>query len=149
MSEIERDAFIDGRWVTGSARFPVTDPFDDAVVAEVTEADEAMVDAAVAAAARAFPIWRRRPAKERGTLLAQLAARMLADEGRLAELCSRENGKPLKEAIAEVRYAASFLAWFGGEAERVYGETIPASHVDQRLTVLREPVGPVAVITPK
>ena len=60
---------------------------------------------------------------------------MLADERRLAELCTRENGKPLKEAIAEVRYAASFLSWFAGEAERIYGETIPASHAGQRIVV--------------
>lgn len=142
------DAYIDGAWVAGTARFAVTDPFDDTLIAEVTDADEPMVDAAVAAAVRAFPGWRRRPGPERGKLLGQLAARMLADERRLGELCSRENGKPLKEAIAEVRYAASFLAWFSGEAERSYGETIPATHVGQRLTVLREPIGPVAVITP-
>ncbi len=148
MIEIKRDAFIDGRWVAGAARFAVQDPFDDALIAEVTDSDEAMVDAAVDAAVRAFGSWKRRPAFERGKLLGQLAARMLADERRLAELCTRENGKPIKESIAEVRYAASFLSWFGGEAERVYGETIPASNSAQRLTVVREPVGPVAVITP-
>ncbi len=148
MIEIKRDAYIDGHWVAGAARFAVTDPFDDALIAEVTDADEAMVDAAVDAAARAFGPWKRRPAFERGRLLGQLAARMLADERRLGELCTRENGKPIKEAIAEVRYAASFFTWFGGEAERVYGETIPASNSAQRLTVIREPVGPVAVITP-
>ncbi|MBL0218362.1 MAG: NAD-dependent succinate-semialdehyde dehydrogenase [Myxococcales bacterium] len=148
MSEIKRDAFIDGRWVARDARFAVTDPFDDSEIAQVADADDAMVDAAVEAAARAFPAWKRRPAAERGRLLGQVAARMLADERRLADLCTRENGKPLKEAIAEVRYAASFLTWFGGEAERVYGETIPASNAAQRLTVIREAVGPVAVITP-
>jgi succinate-semialdehyde dehydrogenase/glutarate-semialdehyde dehydrogenase len=148
MSEIKCDAFIDGRWVAGARRFPVTDPFDDAVIAEVTDADEAMVDTAVAAAVRAFPTWARRPAPERGALLGKLGARMLADERRLAELCTRENGKPIKESLAEVRYAASFLTWFGGEAGRMYGETIPASNPGQRLLVTREPVGPVAVITP-
>jgi len=149
MSELPPcDAFIDGRWVAGPRRFTVRDPFDDAVIAEVADSDEAMVDAAVAAAARAFPGWKRRPGPERGKLLAQLAARMLAAEKRLAELCTRENGKPLKESLAEVRYAASFLSWFAGEAERIYGETIPATNPTQRLTVLREPVGPVAVITP-
>jgi succinate-semialdehyde dehydrogenase/glutarate-semialdehyde dehydrogenase len=73
---------------------------------------------------------------------------MLADEGRLAGLCTRENGKPTAEAIAEVRYAASFLSWFAGEAERIYGETIPATHPGQRITVVREPIGPCALITP-
>jgi len=149
MSELPPcDAFVDGRWVAGSRRFRVTDPFDDAVIAEVTDSDEALVDAAVAAAARAFPGWKRRPGPERGRLLGQLAARMLSAERRLAELCTRENGKPLKESIAEVRYAASFLTWFAGEAERTYGETIPATHPTQRLTVIREPVGPCALITP-
>jgi succinate-semialdehyde dehydrogenase / glutarate-semialdehyde dehydrogenase len=149
MSEtIKRDAFIDGRWLAGTARFPVKDPFDDTLIADVTDADEAMVDAAVAAAARVFPTWKRRPAPERGKLLGQLAARMLAEERRLAELCTRENGKPIKESIAEVRYAASFLTWFGAEASRMYGETIPATNPDQRLTVVREAIGPAAVITP-
>ncbi|MBL9014988.1 MAG: NAD-dependent succinate-semialdehyde dehydrogenase [Myxococcales bacterium] len=148
MSEVKRDAFIDGRWVAGEARFAVTDPFDDAPIADVTDADEAMADTAVAAAERAFAGWSRRAAPERGTLLGALGARMLADERRLAELCTRENGKPIKESLAEVRYAASFLTWFAGEAGRVYGETIPASNPAQRLLVTREPVGPVAVITP-
>src|SRR5512132_2400933 len=148
MSELARDAFVDGRWVAGSRRFAVCDPFDGALVAEVTDADDALIDAAVAAAARAFASWRAKPAPERGALLHACAARMLADERALAELCVRENGKPLKEAIAEVRYAASFLRWFGGEAERIYGETIPASHPDQRLLAIREPVGPCGVITP-
>ena len=146
--ELARDAYIDGAWQPGSRRFTVRDPFDDAVIAEVTDCDDAQVDAAIAAAARAFGAWKRRPGPERGKLLAQLAARMTADERRLAELCTRENGKPIKESIAEVRYAASFLAWFAGEAERIYGETIPASHAGQRLLALREPVGPCALITP-
>ncbi|HEX5059767.1 MAG TPA: NAD-dependent succinate-semialdehyde dehydrogenase, partial [Kofleriaceae bacterium] len=143
-----RDAYIDGAWHGGPRRFAVRDPFDDTVVAEVADCDDTLIDAAVAAAARAFPDWRRRPSGERGKLLGQLAARMLADEQRLAELCTRENGKPLKESLAEVRYAASFFSWFAGEAERMYGETIPASNVGQRLMAVREPVGPCALITP-
>lgn len=142
------DAYIDGRWVPGSARFAVHDPFDDALVAEVTDCSEAEVAAAIDAAARAFVTWRAVPAPERGKLLGKLAAAMLADEQRLGELCTRENGKALKEAIAEVRYAASFFEWFAGEAGRAYGETIPGSRPDQRITVTREPVGPCALITP-
>ena len=148
MSELARDAFIDGQWTPGRQRFAVRDPFDDSEIEQVTDCDEALVDAAVEAAARAFPAWRRRPGPERGKLLAAMAQRMLADERALAALCVRENGKAVKEALAEVRYAASFLAWFAGEAERAYGEIIPASNPNQRLMVTREPVGPCAVITP-
>lgn len=141
-------AYIDGRWIDAARRFAVRDPFDGAVIAEVSDSDDAMIDAAIDAAARAFGTWRARPGPERGRLLGQLAQRMLGDERRLAELCTRENGKPIAESIAELRYAASFLSWFAGEAERLYGETIPASHAGQRITVIREPVGPCALITP-
>jgi succinate-semialdehyde dehydrogenase/glutarate-semialdehyde dehydrogenase len=146
--DLARDAFIDGSWHRSHRRFPVRDPFDGSVVADVTDCDDNQIDLAVSGSLRAFPAWKRRPGGERGKLLADVARRMLAAERELGELCVRENGKPMKEAIAEVRYAASFLSWFGGEAERVYGETIPASHVGQRLTAIREPVGPCAMITP-
>jgi succinate-semialdehyde dehydrogenase/glutarate-semialdehyde dehydrogenase len=142
------DAYIDGRWVPGSQRFVVRDPFDDALVAEVTNCTDVEVDAAIAAAARAFGAWRATPAPERGKLLGKVGAAMLSDERRLGELCTRENGKALKEAIAEVRYAASFFEWFAGEAGRAYGETIPGSRPEQRIVVTREPVGPCALITP-
>ena len=112
-------AYIDGRRVDPGRRFEVRDPFDGAVIAEVADCDDAAVDAAIAAAAGAFPAWRSRPGPERGKLLAQVAQRMLADERRLAGLCTRENGKPIAESVAEVRYAASFLSWFAGEAERI------------------------------
>jgi len=146
--DIARDAFVDGAWHAASQRFEVRDPFDDSLIAEVTDSDDNVIDAAVAASSRAFSTWRRVPGPERGKLLRRIGERMLTDERRLADLCTRENGKPLKESIAEVRYAASFLTWFAGEAERIYGETIPATNPDQRLVAIREPVGPCGVITP-
>src|SRR5262245_57189623 len=125
---LARTAYVDGRWIDQAQHFEVRDPFDGQLIAQVADASDELVDRAVDAAARAFAGWRARPAPERGGLLGKLAQRMLADEDRLAALCTRENGKPLSEAAAEVRYAASFLGWFAGEAERIYGETIPASH---------------------
>jgi len=146
--DIASDAFVDGSWLRTQHRFPVRDPFDNSLIAEVADCEDAVIDNAVAAAVRAFSSWRRQAGPERGKLLRELANRMLADEQRLAELCTRENGKPTKESVAEVRYAASFLAWFAGEAERTYGETIPATNAAQRLMAVREPVGPCALITP-
>src|SRR5438067_8681541 len=116
--DIARDAYVAGSWHHTRHRFAVRDPFDGAHVADVVDADDALVAAAITAAVHAFPAWRQLTAGERGKLLAKLALRMVDDEARLAELCTRENGKPLQEAAAEVRYAASFLAWFAGEAER-------------------------------
>jgi succinate-semialdehyde dehydrogenase/glutarate-semialdehyde dehydrogenase len=146
--ELARAAYVDGRWVDQAQHFEVRDPFDRAVIAEVTDSSDDLVDTAIDASARAFATWRTRSGPERGKLLGQLAQRMHEHEHRLAELCTRENGKPISEAVAEVRYAASFLTWFAGEAERIYGETIPATQPGQRITVVREPVGPCALITP-
>ncbi|HEY4244171.1 MAG TPA: NAD-dependent succinate-semialdehyde dehydrogenase [Kofleriaceae bacterium] len=146
--DIANHAFVSGRWVAGESRFEVRDPFDGALITSVTDASDALVDEAVAAAATTFSAWRAQPGPARGAVLRKMAERMLAEEPALALLCTRENGKPLAESAAEVKYAASFLAWFAGEAERGYGETIPSARADQRMIVTREPVGPVALITP-
>jgi succinate-semialdehyde dehydrogenase/glutarate-semialdehyde dehydrogenase len=73
---------------------------------------------------------------------------MMKHQDELAELLSREQGKPLSEAKGEVAYAASFLEWFGEEAKRVYGEIIPSHKGDARIVVLKEAIGVVAAITP-
>jgi succinate-semialdehyde dehydrogenase/glutarate-semialdehyde dehydrogenase len=59
-----------------------------------------------------------------------------------------EQGKPLPEAKGEVVYGASFIEWFGEEAKRIYGETIPGHQRDKRITVIKQPIGVAASITP-
>ena len=73
---------------------------------------------------------------------------MMANQEDLARLMTTEQGKPLAESRGEVAYAASFLEWFGEEAKRVYGDTIPAHQADKRLVVIKQPIGVVACITP-
>lgn len=144
----QRDAFIEGAWVASPARFAVHDPATGAVIAEVPDCDDATVDRAIAAAAAALPAWRERPGPERGRIVGAIARAMLDDLERLAALITAEHGKPLAEAAAEVRYAASFFEWFAGEAPRIYGELVPASRADQRITVERTAIGVCGFITP-
>ena len=73
---------------------------------------------------------------------------MIANTERLARLLTLEQGKPLAESRAEIAYAASFLEWFGEEAKRVYGDTIPTYMRDRRIVVTKEPIGVTAGITP-
>jgi succinate-semialdehyde dehydrogenase / glutarate-semialdehyde dehydrogenase len=148
--DFARDAFIAGSWQRMQTTFSVVDPFDNAVIAEVADCGEVEVARAIDAAHDAFGTWRAMAAPARGAILAKLAAAMAQadNEARLAEICTRENGKPLGESLAEVKYAASFIHWFAGEAERIYGETIPATNAGDRIVVTREPVGPCALITP-
>src|SRR5687767_7911054 len=103
---------------------------------------------ALAAAERALPEWRARTAKSRATVLRRWSDLMLVHEDDLARLMVLEQGKPLAEARVEVQYAASFYEWFGEEAKRVYGDTIPSPWPDKRIHVTKEPVGVTAGITP-
>jgi succinate-semialdehyde dehydrogenase/glutarate-semialdehyde dehydrogenase len=103
---------------------------------------------AIAAAARAFPVWSRKTAKERAAIMRRWFELMMANQEDLALLMTTEQGKPLAESKGEVAYAASFLEWFGEEAKRVYGDTIPSHQADKRIVVIKQPIGVVACITP-
>ena len=92
--------------------------------------------------------WRTRSAKERASILRRWFDLMVANADDLAALMTAEQGKPLAEAKGEALYAASFVEWFAEEAKRVYGETIPAPTTDKRITILKQPIGVCAAITP-
>jgi succinate-semialdehyde dehydrogenase/glutarate-semialdehyde dehydrogenase len=143
-------AYIDGAWVEAQrgATIDVDNPATGEVIGSVPKFGRAETRAAIGAAARAFPAWRRKTAKERAIVLRRWFDLMMANQEDLAELMTAEQGKPLAEARGEVAYAASFLEWFGEEAKRVYGDTIPGPQADKRIVVTKEPIGVVACITP-
>lgn len=147
---LQRSAhFIGGRWLSGGdRRLDVTDPADDSLIVQVPDggADEAR--AAVEAADAAFASWRMVPAKERAQCLKRWNDLVIAHQTDLGRILSREQGKPLAEAIAEVAYGASYIEWFAAEATRANGDVIPAAVPGRRMLALREPIGVVAAITP-
>ena len=145
---LRKGHYIDGCWLEDGPRYPVRNPADGTLIAEVATAGVAETDQAIAAAQRALPAWRGLTAKARSQPLRRWAELMLAHQHELAELLSREQGKPLAEAMGEVVYAASFLEWFAEEARRVYGDVIPSHKADARIVVTKEPIGVVAAITP-
>jgi succinate-semialdehyde dehydrogenase / glutarate-semialdehyde dehydrogenase len=142
--------YVDGKWAGSSSGtvFAVTDPATGEVIGQVSDAGAADAEQAVAAAAAAFGGWSRRTAYERSEALYRAQAIMTSRAEELAQLMTREQGKPIRAARNEVNYAADFLLWFAEEAKRVYGTIIPAPRADQRFTVLHQPVGVVAAITP-
>lgn len=141
---------VGSQWVKSDSgkTIEVTNPATDEVIASVPRCGRAETAKAISAAAKALPDWKARPAIERGRLLTDLASAMNNQVDRLARLMTTEQGKPLSEARGEIKYAASFLEWAGGEAPRVMGEIVPASQKDKRILVLRQPVGVSASITP-
>ena len=148
MSLMRNGHYIDGAWHAGKETYAVRNPATGATIAEVAKAGAAETQRAIDAAQRAFPAWRALTAKERGARVKRWGELMLAHRDALAELLTREQGKPLAEAKGEVAYAASFLEWFAEEAKRSYGDVIPSPKPDSKIVVTREPVGVVAAITP-
>jgi succinate-semialdehyde dehydrogenase/glutarate-semialdehyde dehydrogenase len=128
--------------------FAVTNPATGEVLAQVARMGGAETQQALAAAGAALPGWRGRTAGDRGRIMRRFADLMLENEDDLALLLTLEQGKPLFESHAEIKYAASFLEWFGEEGKRVYGDTIPQPLSDRRILVLKQPVGVTAGITP-
>ncbi|MBU9834890.1 NAD-dependent succinate-semialdehyde dehydrogenase [Rahnella sp. L72c] len=140
--------FAGGKWLEAKDTFDVLDPATGEVVAKVAKAGKAETEAAVKAASDAFPQWRKTTAKARSEILHRWYELMLENKQFLGELMVAEQGKPLKEALGEVDYAASYLQWFSEEAKRVNGEIIPPAKSGSRILATREPVGVVAAITP-
>ncbi len=143
-------AYLGGEWVdaAGGATLPVVDPATGQQFATVPAMGEGEAQRALGAADAAWPAWRARTAKDRAAVLRRWFELMLAHRNDLALIMTREQGKPLAEARAEIDYAASFLEWFAEEAKRVCGETLPVIQHGKRMLVLKQPVGVCAAITP-
>src|SRR3954470_20212557 len=142
--------YVDGQWIDADSgkTIDVTNPSDGSRLGTVPAAGEAETRRAIEAANRAYPAWRARTAKERAKILRAWFDLMMANQEDLARIMTAEQGKPIAESRGEIAYAASFIEWFGEEAKRVYGDTIPAPRPGQRIIVQKEPIGVFAAITP-
>src|SRR6202030_5835 len=145
-----QQCYVNGEWVDALNRgtIPVTNPATGETLGTVPRMGAEETRQAIEAADRALPGWRAKTAKERAHILRKWFDLMMANQEDLARLMTSEQGKPLGESRGEVAYAASFLEWFGEEAKRVYGDTIPGHQADKRLLVIKQPIGVVACITP-
>jgi aspartate-semialdehyde dehydrogenase len=144
-------AYVDGRWVSGmtaSRSFQVTDPATGATVAWVASLDEEDTACAIDAAQRAFPKWRVLLPQERAAILRKWHGLILEAKDDLALLMTLEQGKPLRESLGEIDYAASFVEWYAEEAKRVNAESVTSHLPSAEMLVRREPVGVVGVVTP-
>ncbi|MFK4445020.1 succinate-semialdehyde dehydrogenase/glutarate-semialdehyde dehydrogenase [Caballeronia udeis] len=148
MNLLRKEHYINGAWHKSAETYAVRNPATGEVIADVAKAGAEQTLQAIRAAEMAFPVWRALTAKERGARVRRWGELMLEHRDALAELLTREQGKPLAEAKGEVAYAASFLEWFAEEAKRSYGDVIPSPKPGSKIIVTREPVGVVAAITP-
>src|SRR5215471_3722334 len=140
---------IGGQWAAGRAgSLPVIDPATEDPIADVANATPEDALEAVGAAAQALPGWAATPPRVRGECLRRAYELMISDTESLAKLMVMENGKALKDAKAEITYAAEFFRWFAEEAVRIDGLMTRAPGGANRILVQHQPVGVSVLVTP-
>jgi succinate-semialdehyde dehydrogenase/glutarate-semialdehyde dehydrogenase len=141
--------FIGGQWSPGGAGvLEVIDPATEEPIAEVADATPDDALDAVAAAHQALAGWAATPPRARGECLRRAYELMIADAEALARLMVMENGKALRDAKAEITYAAEFFRWFAEEAVRIDGKLSIAPSGANRILVQHQPVGVAVLVTP-
>lgn len=147
---LQKEAFINNKWISAETGevFTVTNPANGEVIMSVANCGVTETEQAIDAASKAFGLWSKKTAKERAAIMRKWFNLVNENIDDLAMIMTKEQGKPLAEAKAEIIYGASFIEWFAEEARRVYGDVIPAPLNDRRIITIKQPVGVVAAITP-
>jgi succinate-semialdehyde dehydrogenase/glutarate-semialdehyde dehydrogenase len=142
--------YIDGKWSSSLSGETITvrNPATGEVVDTVAKGGTVETQQAIEAAQTAFADWSRKTAKERFGFLKKAADLLRSRVEQIAQLVTREMGKPIEEAKGEISLAIDYLEWYAEEGKRIYGDTIPSSSPSKRIIVLRQPVGVVGAITP-
>src|SRR3954451_19232588 len=148
--EFPTQMYLDGRWsdARDGGTLAVVNPADETTLAQVAFGGRAEAEQAIEAAARALPAWRGASAYERAKGLKKTAELMRERADTIARTLTREQGKPLPEAKAEVLHAADTFEWVAEEGKRAYGRTIPPWNIAKRHYAIKHPVGVVGTITP-
>lgn len=152
MTASKRGPYIGGESTVAQTYVPIRSPFDGSQAGEVGLGNAADLERAIAGAAGAFRSWSRSPTHQRALVLERIALAIDAEQAPLAELITRESGKPIRYAKAEVARAASTFRLGAAEARRLGGEVLPSDQLpgaEGRLTLFRRvPRGPIAGIAP-
>jgi succinate-semialdehyde dehydrogenase/glutarate-semialdehyde dehydrogenase len=142
--------YIAGAWVGADdgATLDVTNPATGEVIGQIPKSGQSETMRAIDAAHAAFPAFAAMDLMGRLALLWKLHDALMDNQDSLAELLTREMGKPLAEAKGEIAIGAQYLRWYAEEVRRVKGEIVPAGVNGRRILVTKHPVGVVGMITP-
>jgi len=143
-------AYVAGEWIDApdGKTIPVTDPYDGSLIVNVPNLGPEVVRRAIDKAHEVQKDWAKRTAKERSQVLRRWYDLIIENADDLALILTAEQGKPLAEAKGEVVSNAAYIEWFAEEAKRIDGDIVPPARGDQRIMVLKQPVGVCAAITP-
>jgi len=142
--------FIGGEWLPAEGRktSPVINPATEEVIGQLPHASKADLDRALAAAQVGFKTWRAIFADERGKILKRAAELLRERKEEIARIATTESGKVIHETRIEVMMSANIFEWYAEEGRRAYGRVLPQRAPGTRMTVVKEPVGPVAAFAP-
>jgi len=141
--------YIDGIWRDGASTIENRNPSDTSdLIGRYAQADASHLDAALAAARRAQPIWWAAGIQKRHDVLMAIGTELMARADEIGRLLSREEGKPLAEGKGEVYRAGQFFTYFAAEVLRQHGDLAESVRPGIEIDVRREPVGVVAIISP-
>lgn len=148
--EKTKSIFINGVWkeLEEGKTESIYNPASMEKITEVAYGGRKETEEAIEAAKEAFQTWSSMTGRERGRFLYKAAELLFKDAERIGKILTTEQGKPLAEAIGEVKGAANFLLWYAEEASRAYGQWLPTSISAKRMIVIPQPVGVVGAITP-
>lgn len=142
-------SFVNGKWQhIGDSKIEIKNPVDLSVIATVYDEGRDLINQAIDAAYTAFPLWKKKSAKERSVVLKRWFQLIHEYKEEIAIIMTLESGKPISESRGEVDYGAAYIEWFAEEAKRNYGDSIPGFTADKRIITVKEPIGVVGAITP-
>jgi succinate-semialdehyde dehydrogenase / glutarate-semialdehyde dehydrogenase len=140
--------WINGEKVSTSETIDVINPATGEVIDQVPNGGEKETKLAINAAYEAFKPWKKLTPEKRESYLVKWADNLLENRDELAAILTEEQGKPLSESRGEIEGCATFIRWYAEEGKRVYGEVIAGSNENQRISVIKQPVGVCGLITP-
>lgn len=142
--------FIGGEWCSGADNrvLTVTNPATGDSIGKVACASIADLDRALDYAQSGFKAWQGLSAFARAETMRVAARHLRERSSAIAQVLTQEQGKPIGEALIEVKAAADTIEWFADEGTRVYGRVLPSRRAESRTEVLKVAVGPVAAFTP-
>ena len=140
--------YINGKWLETKRGLEVKNPANGQVVGKVYLVGKEETKRAIEAAKNAFPSWSGLTGEQRGAYLHQVVDKLTEKKEHLARTITQEMGKTIRNARYEVDSTIAFFKWYAEEARRVYGDLVPASAPNKRISVLKQPVGVVGTITP-
>jgi succinate-semialdehyde dehydrogenase/glutarate-semialdehyde dehydrogenase len=149
-SLLKNQCFIDGNWVNSdnNKTLPIINPFDFSRIASVPVLSQNQVNFAIESAKKAFDLWKNESTIKRSKYLMEWYKLIHENIDDLATIMVLEQGKPLQEAIGEIKYAAQYIEFYAEEAKRIYGDILPSPFKDAKVFVIKQPIGVVGIITP-